>query len=98
MTDEPRQESAKTSKSPREELLDAVERAWQRLEGDQFFFVPSLDTDSDEKKVLQLGYQPRKKPPKVIPGIYRGQWGLICYRVMPPGLKKTAKRALFADS
>jgi hypothetical protein len=98
MTDELRQENAKTSKSRREELDKAVEQAWQRLEGNQFFFVPSLDTDTDEKKVLQLGYQHRKKPPKVVPGIYRGQWGLICYRTMPPGLQKTAKRALFADS
>lgn len=98
MTDEPRQESAKTCEAARKQLFEAVERAWQRLEGTQFFFVPSLDTDTDEKKVLQLGYQPRKKPPKVVPGIYRGQWGLICYRTMPPGLQKTAKRVLFADS
>jgi hypothetical protein len=98
MTDEQHQENAKTSKSRREELLDAVEQAWRRLEGNQFFFVPSLDTDTDEKKVLSRGYQPRRKPPKVVPGIYRGQWGLICYRTTPPGLQKTAKRALFADS
>lgn len=101
MTDESRQKNAKTSKSPREIEVLPLAAAIQRLrrgDNEVLIFVPCLDEIAAEKKLREGSYTYRAKPISAVAGVYRGQWGLICYRTTPPGLQKTAKRVLFADS
>jgi hypothetical protein len=57
-----------------------VSRAWETVRDGECFFVPLQDTDSGVEKVLSMSYHPRKKPPVAVVGIYRGLWGVLCYR------------------
>jgi hypothetical protein len=69
----------------------AVQEAWGRVRTRECFFVPCIDTKSARKIVLAMGYTQGKAPPEARIGIFRGRWGLLCYRSTPGVALKTEK-------
>lgn len=87
-----------TPDPPKVSLHD-VSRAWEVVRDGECFFVPLQDTDSGVKKVLEMSYYPRKKPPVAVVGIYRGLWGVLCYRSEVKSAqqkKKLQEKSLFS--
>jgi hypothetical protein len=65
-----------------------VRECWEALGDEEFFFVPSVDAENDEKKVRRLGYIPRGNAPETHIGVYRGMWGIFCCWSMRPRRRK----------
>lgn len=58
----------------------AVRERWEALKDGECFFVVCQDPIGAQKKVVELGYEARKKAPVAFVGLHRGLLGLLCFR------------------
>ena len=53
---------------------------WLTLKEGECFFVPCLDEISDGKNWRAMGYVGGKMPPLTKIGVYKGMFGILCFR------------------
>jgi hypothetical protein len=58
----------------------SVSARWEALRDGECFFVVCQDPIGAQKKVVELGYEARKKAPVAFVGLHRGMLGLLCFR------------------
>lgn len=57
-----------------------IKARWQATRDGQAFFIPCINPEEDIPLILALGYVPGRNPPEAKPGMYRGLWGVLCFR------------------
>jgi hypothetical protein len=63
-----------------------IRARWQATLDGQAFFIPCLNHEEEIPLILALGYVPGRSAPEAKPGMYRGLWGVLCFR----GIRKTS--------
>lgn len=81
-----------------EKRQKALHERWLALQSGQCFFVPSQDPIADEKKLRELGYEAGKGAPIVEMGLLRGKLGLLCYREVRRGRRRTVSPSAASSS